>query len=180
MIVAIAGVPGTGKTAAAEELSKLTGTGVIKVTELVERNAIPYEIDELRGVKIVEPAALQKAVNQYVKYNSIIEGMLSHLLHSDAVIVLRCNPEKLTQRLKAKGWSENKIRENVEAEMIDTITIEALQKHPKEKISEVDTSDKTPRAVAETIERILKGHDKEKHGAGSIDWTKEYIEYLVG
>ena len=180
MIVAIAGVPGTGKTTTAEELSKRTGASVIKTTELVERDAVRYEMDELRGVKIVEPADLQRAVNQYVKYNSIIEGMLSHLLHSDAVIVLRCNPEELTKRLKGKGWKENKIRENVEAEMIDTITIEALQKHPKEKISEVDTSDKTPRAVAETIERILKGHDKEKHGAGSIDWTKEYIEYLVG
>lgn len=180
MIVAIAGVPGTGKTTTAEELSKRTGAGVIRTTELVQRNAVKYELDELRGVKIVEPGDLQRAVNQHVTYNSIIEGMLSHLLHADVVIVLRCNPEELTKRLKAKGWSDAKIRENVEAEMIDTITIEALQKHHKDKISEIDTSDKTPRVIAETTERILKGLDKEKHKAGSIDWTKKYMEYLVG
>ena len=158
----------------------LTGAVVCSALGFSIIHGIHRSVDELRGVKIVEPTDLQRAVNQYVKYNSIIEGMLSHLLHSDAVIVLRCNPEELTKRLKGKGWKENKIRENVEAEMIDTITIESLQKHPKEKISEIDTSDKTPRAVAETIERVLKGQDREKHKAGSIDWTKEYIEYLVG
>ena len=32
----------------------------------------------------------------------------------DAIVILRCNPEILSQRNKARGWSEAKIKENEE------------------------------------------------------------------
>lgn len=179
MIIAIAGVPGTGKTTVAEALSRRTGAKVISTSEIVEDRLVKYEIDEGRGVKIVDPNDLQKAITHVLPYKAIIEGMLSHLLASDMVVILRCNPQKLTQRLKEKGWDEKKIKENVDSEIIDVITTEALEKHSKDKIIEIDTSSLSPEKTAAAIEEVMKGH-REKYSIGKIDWTVKYASYLVG
>jgi adenylate kinase len=180
MIIAIAGVPGTGKTSVASALGKQTGARVISTTEIVNDNLIKYEMDEERGVKIVDPKDLQEVITHRVRYKTIIEGMLSHLIESDLVVVLRCNPEELTKRLKEKGWNKKKIKENIEAEIIDTVTVEAIEKHSKDKVMEIDTSSNSPEEIASDIEATLERHDTKKYAIGRIDWMHKYADYLVG
>ena len=49
---------------------------------------------------------------------TLLDGHLAHYMPVDALIVVRCEPNELGVRLADRGYSENKIRANVEVEML--------------------------------------------------------------
>jgi len=160
-LIAITGTPGTGKSTVAEVLRK-RGYVVLSVNEIAEEFGCVEEEED--GVKIIDLGCLGK-----IEVDAdFVEGHLSHHLNAQAVIVLRCRPDVLYKRLVEKGWGEEKIRENVEAELIDYILVEALEKH--ENVHEIDTTNLTPEEVADKIEEILKG---KKYPPGNVDWISE-------
>jgi adenylate kinase len=105
----------------------------------------------------------------------VLEGHFSHMFHADIVIVLRCKPTVLERRLRKKYKWPTKITENVEAEMIGLITDEALPLHAPGSIFEIDTTKRTARQTAKTIEKIVKneGYARVKQMAGKIDWLRQ-------
>ena len=175
MIVSISGTPGTGKTAVAKILAKKLGAKLISISKLL--NELDCKWDKERRTKIIDIKDLQKTVKKHLvkRKINIIEGHLSHLLNSDIVIILRCNPRVLEKRLKKKGWKKEKIKENVEAEILDEISHESMQKNA----CEIDTSSKKPAATAMLIERVLKNPKGYKFlHIGNIDWSEKYKNYL--
>jgi adenylate kinase len=91
------------------------------------------------------------------------------------VIVLRCHPKELRKNLTNKGWNKQKIKENVEAEILDIILCEALDIHPKSNIFEIDTSRKSLDDIATSILEIInyKFKNIKKYKIGQIDWSEE-------
>jgi len=166
MLVALTGTPGVGKTAVAEIL-KARGYCVESVNELAEK----YEciIDEEDNSKIVDVEELAEKLKFPENKVVILEGHLSHLF-ADVAIVLRCNPLTLKERLRSKGWNEEKVLENVEAEFVDTILIEAIE--GCEEVYEIDTTDLIPGEVVDAVESILRGENS-KYIPGKIDWISE-------
>jgi adenylate kinase len=150
-MIALTGTPGCGKTEVAKILRK-RGYRVVSVLELAE----VYECVVERGDDeiVVDVEKLAEKVHR-TEFEGIVEGHLSHLLKPEVAIVLRCNPLILKNRLMEKGWSKEKVMENVEAELLDVILIEALESC--EMVYEIDTSEKTPEEVADDVERILSG-----------------------
>ena len=57
----------------------------------------------------------------------LIDGHLSHLLPIDAVVLIRCHPDILRNRLAERNYSQSKIDENVECELIGVIAAECLE-----------------------------------------------------
>ncbi len=172
MLIALTGTPGVGKSTVAEILRK-RGYRVLHLNELAERfNCV---IDEEDDCKVVDVDKLAKEVRKAVRGLTIVEGHLSHLLNPDLAIVLRCNPLLLKERLERRGWKEEKILENVEAELIDVILVEALDN--VEEVYEIDTTNLTPEEVANAVEEILKG-ESEKYKPGKIDWLSEVGDHL--
>ena len=172
MLIALTGTPGVGKSTVAKILRK-RGYVVLSVNELAEKfNCV---IDEENDCKVVDVDRLAREVRKVVRGLTIVEGHLSHLLNPDLAIVLRCNPVVLKERLEGKGWSEEKILENVEAELIDVILVEALDSVGD--VYEIDTTNLTPEAVANAVEEILKGC-KDRYKPGKIDWLSEVGECL--
>jgi adenylate kinase len=180
MIIALTGTPGTGKTSVSNILYK-------KGFEIVDLNKVACEKnfllgkDEKRASNIVDIDRF----NKYVKENYtgkdivLIEGHLSHLLKGvDKVFVLRCHPKKLKSNLLKKGWNKQKIKENVEAEILDIILCETLEIHKKENIFEIDVSDKSLDDVASSIIEIINNEYKHfnKYNIGSIDWSEEILK----
>jgi broad-specificity NMP kinase len=49
---------------------------------------------------------------------TLLDGHLAHYIPVDALIVVRCEPNELGVRLANRGYSEEKIRANVEVEML--------------------------------------------------------------
>lgn len=163
MMVALTGTPGTGKTETAAALAR-RGYTVISAKETMTEYFI--EQDRERETMVVDEEAW---AGQFGRVDGIVEGHLTHLLPADRVVVLRCRPDHLTERLRSRGYSDTKIRENVEAELLDVVLIETLEIHEPEVVLEIDTTGRPVDAVADIIEEFLRG-DREAV-CGTIDWS---------
>lgn len=164
MKIALTGTPGCGKSSVAEKL-KERGYKVVKVEELARKfDCVIDDNDEI----VVDVEKLAREFSK-IDFDGIVEGHLSHLLNPDVTIVLRCNPLVLKKRLEERGWDVNKVLENVEAELIDLILVEALE---NENVYEVDTTNRSVEEVANIVDRIIKGKGGE-FKPGKIDWIAE-------
>ena len=181
MLISISGTPGTGKTSAAKELSKMLNAKTINLKTMAKK--LPCGYDKKRKTLIVDPELLQKAVKKSIKnerFPILLEGHLSHLLDSEIVIVLRANPVVLKKRLQKRRWPSAKVKENIEAEILDAIAIEAIEKHGKKAIIEIDTSKKTPKTTAYLIAKLLKNPKQRiKYSVWSEKYKKMLIEHGV-
>ena len=170
MLIAVTGTPGTGKTAAC---ALLKGVTVVDLRKLAMEHADEFTVDKKRGSMEVDPRVLRKFIPKE-KEVVVIEGHLSHLMKPDITIVLRCSPKVLRRRLAKRHWSEKKIQENVEAEAVDVILIEALE--ACKKVFEIDTTEMTARKVANAIASIISG-ERGKYRPGDIDWSGEVFDW---
>ncbi|MCU0630939.1 MAG: AAA family ATPase, partial [Methanoregulaceae archaeon] len=108
--------------------------------------------------------------------DGFVEGHLAHLLPCDRVILLRCRPDILKLRLSKRGYPEEKIRENAEAEALDVILVETLEIHPEENIIEIDTTSAGIPACVEQIEQFIRGEIPSSYGKN--DWS-DYLEPMT-
>ncbi len=180
MIIALTGTPGTGKTSVAEALQS-KGFEVVDLNKVVHNKDFLVGRDKKRASDIVDIEKLNKYIldNYSGKDIVFIEGHLSHLLKSaEKIIVLRCYPDKLRKNLSKKGWNEEKIKENIEAEILDIILCETVEIHPKKNIFEINASDKSVEDILTLIIEIIKNKFKniEKYKIGKIDWSEEILK----
>lgn len=185
MLIGLTGTPGTGKTSVSRLLEKKRSWKVIHLNDLIKEKHLYTEIDEKRDAVIAD----MELIREYLQVTSdgnelkeehggenkvvIIESHLAHHI-TDIIIVLRACPPELEMRLKSRGYSEEKIKENVEAEALDVILVEAFEWCKK--VFEVNTSGKSVEEVGLDIEKIidniLNGNEVElsEYKPGSIDW----------
>ncbi|MGC1120783.1 MAG: adenylate kinase family protein [Candidatus Methanofastidiosia archaeon] len=133
MRIAITGTPGVGKTSAAREVSEALGLTYIDISTLAkERGAvIGKEEDSL----VVDVEVMKKSLESVD--DIVIDSHFAEMFDVDFVFVLRCEPVILYERLKARGYSQEKIRENVMAEILDYSLQNALKFHDAGKIFEI-------------------------------------------
>ncbi|MDN7011636.1 adenylate kinase [Methanoculleus sp. FWC-SCC3] len=167
MMTGITGTPGTGKTSIAAELER-RGHTVVRLTDTVR----PYVIEEdcSRQTLVVD---VDRWVDEFEPLDGFVEGHLAHLLPCNRVVVLRCRPDILRERLLPRNYPEEKVAENVEAEALDVILVETLEEHPGEHVLEVDTTDLSVGECADRIEWFVRGELPPSYG--SIDWS-DYLE----
>lgn len=168
MRVAVTGTPGTGKTTATAALE--TELDVVHLTDVIEANEFVTEHDESRDTLVADLDAVREWLSD--RDDVVIESHLAHHLPVDRVIVLRCHPEEIERRLSDRGESADTIAENAESEALDVILAEAVQRHGEESVYEIETTDRSPEAVARAIEAVLRG-DREP-SAGTVS----YVDYL--
>lgn len=174
MIISVSGTPGTGKSKASRILAKMLGANLIEINKLIKKERY-FSYDRKRKTKIVDVKILQKIVNKNLdrKKTNIVEGHLAHLLRSDIVLILRTNPNELKKRLKKRMWTKEKIRENVEAEVIDEITAEAIERHKK--VFEIDTSKLSEKETANIMKKIILNIcSRQRYLPGKIKWLERY------
>jgi adenylate kinase len=168
MMCGITGTPGTGKSGAADELA-LRGYPVVRLSETVGAYVIGE--DRERDTRIIDE---ERWSLEFTPVEGFVEGHLAHLLPCDRVVVLRCRPDLLLVRLRSRGYGEEKCRENALAEALDVCLIEAFERHAPEHLLELDTTELSPKRVADLIEDFIAGRIPPSHGG--IDWS----DFLLG
>lgn len=169
-MVAVTGTPGTGKSTVAGIL-EARGHYVIRQNDTIK----PYiiERDSERDADVIDE---DKWYEEFGRPDAVVEGHLTHILDADRVVILRLRPDILSERLRSRGYSEDKVHENLEAECLDTVLIETLDIHPEEHILEIDCTFLTPEETADIIVKFLAGEAGPSHG--KTDWS-DYIGMLV-
>jgi adenylate kinase len=149
------------------------GHAVVEVGDLVKEHRLYDGEDEERGSLEVDPEVLAERVPALLPPGDVILiGHLSHLVRADLIVVLRCRPSVLEKRLLAREWPSTKVRENMEAEALDVILVEAVESDVE--TVEVDTTEMTEEQVTVAIEEILAG-ERDKYAVGNVDWSQEVL-----
>ena len=191
MLIGLTGTPGTGKTSVSKILEKRRGWKVVYLNDLIKEEHLYSEVDEERDSVIADMELIRERlsgileeekgqhaekakVNGEEKENiTIIESHLAHYI-TDIVIVLRAYPPELKKRLEKRGYSEEKINENAEAESIDLILAEAFEWCKK--VFEVNTTGRTAEETLGDVEKIIdyilagKENELQEYIPGSLDW----------
>lgn len=165
MRVAVTGTPGVGKTTA----TGLVGTDleIVHLNDLVREAGLTTGTDEERDSLVVDIEAVSARLAD--RSNVLVESHLAHHLDADRTIVLRCAPSELESRLLDRGETEAKAAENADAEALDVILSEAVDRQGIDSVYEIDTTDRSPAGVTEEIEAVLAGD--RAPSAGTVEFT---------
>lgn len=175
--IAISGTPGTGKTSVGQLLKKRIGAKFVDLGVVIREQGFYTGQDKERDTLVADLDGLRQYLEnllQQSKSQCIIVGHFADEIPDkflEFLIVLRCHPVLLTKRLRQRQWSHSKILENVQAEIMDVCTAQALQSHPAEKIFEIDTSQLSEEEVADAIEIIIGGKG-DSFRVGKISWLR--------
>ncbi|MGB9928317.1 MAG: adenylate kinase family protein [Methanosarcina sp.] len=175
MFIGLTGTPGTGKTSVSRLLEKKRDWKVIYLNDLIKEHHLYTEVDEKRDAVIADIDLIQKYLEETTNEKDIVilESHLAHYL-ADIVIILRAHPSELEIRLETRNYSQEKIRENIEAEALDVILVEASEWCKK--VFEINTTGKSVEEVEQDVEKIIdcilseREEELEKYRPGSIDW----------
>jgi adenylate kinase len=185
--VVVTGTPGTGKTTATDHLDET----VVHLNDAVRERArgdttadaaasetddgLVTGRDDERDSLIVDVDAAADFVDERAAATDgpvVVESHLAHRLPADRVVVLRCRPDVLEDRLVERGESPASATENRESEALDVVAGEAVERHGREAIYEIETTEATPTETAAAIEQVVAGEREPAVG------TVEYLEYV--
>ncbi|MCL2143292.1 MAG: adenylate kinase family protein [Methanomassiliicoccaceae archaeon] len=171
MIISITGTPGTGKTVIAHVLRE-RGERVIDLHQYIEEKGLKERFDKKMNTYNVDTEKLNASLKELItdSGNIFLEGHLSHFLDCDIIIVIRCNPSVLYERLRKRNYPPQKIIENVRAEALDVILCESADSDAH--VFEIDNTSCTPEEAASAITDIAAGRTQ-GHTPGSVDWSEE-------
>ena len=155
--IVITGTPGTGKTTLTKLLVN-NGYSILEIGRIVKEEKLYEFFDEETNSYVVDDEKLNEYLIQILTNNVeekplIIEGHVAQLPPSyvSHCIVLRCSIHNLRQRLVERDYSESKIDENIEAEIMEIILTDMLYLYGKENVTVVSTDG----TIEESLERLI-------------------------
>lgn len=155
MIIIVTGTPGTGKSTIAKAVAKRLQCTYLDVNTVIDSYRLKTGYDKKRQAAIIDEKKLCRVLVSFIKKekNLVID---SHLVadlpaaHVDVCLVTKTDIHVLKERLEARGYSQAKVRENLDAEIFEVCHIEAREK--KHNIIVVDT---TQTSVDDAVDKVL-------------------------
>ena len=179
-ILVVLGAPASGKTTVAERLASITGCSYLNVGSLAKERGYILGKDEERNSLILDEEAVLGELRELCKkmHCLIVETISPTTIPEDLVsivIAVRCRPSVLLSRLKERGYSPSKIRENIEYEAVDGPLYDALQLAEEGRIVEIDGCEGD---LDSEIERILDAVRGKSHRLGRFNWSEDFMSVL--
>ncbi|MEM2224699.1 MAG: adenylate kinase family protein [Candidatus Caldarchaeum sp.] len=174
MIIWVSGTPGVGKTVVGKALAKKLGYQFIDLPEFVKRMRLYESYDRRRDTWTIDPRRVRKALRKENLENCVLSShiVVPGLGRSEKCIVLRLNPLVLWRRLERRGYSRQKIRENVEAEFVGAVLSDAVTTLGTRKVFQINTTEKNREQIVALCLRIVRGESK----GDSVDWLTDLTE----
>ncbi len=173
MRVGLTGSPGVGKTTISSLLVEY-GFSVESVEMIAEKYGCIGDVDPCDGARAIDVEGLVSHLDSEwtdaPKAKLVIDGHLSHFLPVDCLVVLRCAPEILKERLSARGYSDGKIFENVDWEIIGGAWNEVNDAIP---MIEFDSSSQSTVSIAKSILNWIEDGCKPNRPLDPIDWISK-------
>ncbi len=170
MRLGVTGVPGTGKTVVARELSKRLKLEYFNVEDIIISQKLYREYDVERESYVIDVDRSIKWFEENNRNNAVYEGLaLAYIATKkwiDKIIILRCNPYILEERLRRKGFSYSKIRENIASEILDIIPSEVYKNFGNSNTVQIDNSGD----FKVTLEKALKFVRDDIAENDYVDW----------
>lgn len=171
MKLVVTGNPGTGKHTCARIIVEKTAAEMIDINKVaIDNNAIAKKTKSGLEVDVKKLSKLLARIIK-AKNNQIIVGHLAPYVMKPAgismVAVLRRSPYELEKTLHDRGYSADKVRENLASEILGVSLYDSLKTFGKRKVVEFDNTGRTPEQTANEITRALR---KKPKAASGIDW----------
>ena len=172
MIIIVTGIPGVGKTIFSKKLAEILGLKYVSVNDIIFENNFIISYDEERDSYIIDEDKARLFIENMLKKedNIVFDGHVAvHIVpckYVDLCIVLRCDPYILWDRLLKRGFEEDKVRENVQAEILDVILVEALEKCG-DKVVQINTSKNIANKLKYLVD-VIKG--RQSFESDKVDW----------
>lgn len=152
--IIVTGTPGTGKTEIAKEVAKKLKLKYIDANDVIKKNNLREKYDKERDTYIVDENKLAKALIKVIQKekNLVIDSHMSHFIpekYVDLCIVTKCKIPELRKRMKKRGYSELKIKENIDAELFDVCCNEAYEN--RHDLLIIDTTNKKAKAIVSKL-----------------------------
>ncbi|MBY8988018.1 MAG: AAA family ATPase [Candidatus Lokiarchaeota archaeon] len=186
-ILIVSGTPGTGKTTISNNIQNYIEAKVISLNELAISENLVEKYDVKRETSVIDKKKIISfiidLIEDYKKENPeflIIESHFSDIVperYIDFVIILRCDPDELYNRLKRRGYKREKIRENVQSEILGNCVNYFMNKPINTPILEIETTVASIESITKTIVNILtKKIDIKDFYAGRVDWLEKLFQ----
>jgi len=150
----------------------------VNVSELVSREGLSCGFDEERKTLVADMDKISKRVEEILKDSEgwvVVDGHFAmDIVPSERVFlafVLRRDPDELREVLRSRGFDEKKIAENVAAEVLDVCLFDALEAYGKEKVCEINITNRGEEEVADEVMQIIEG--KKECKVGKADWLTQ-------
>lgn len=172
MRILLTGTPGVGKTTICRKLAERLHIKCIEVAELLAGKPYtkwdPYSLT----YDIIDIEAARRELEKELGLDYILDTHVLDLVGDvERAFVLRKRPDVLYRDLSARGWPIHKIVDNVWAEVLDYIYVEARSRWSD--IIQLDVTNRTSDQTADVIARCINGgvciNDE-------VDWLEYSLE----
>ncbi len=172
LALGITGTPGTGKKTVSPRVASKLSYSTLDLNQLAkvgspDKPREPFEVDV---------AVLRKRIAALRTSKRVIYG---HLLPEvfrakelDFVAVIRCEPSVLKKRLIERGYDEEKLLANVEAELIGVVLDNSARSFGRSVVHEYDSTETDPDELADAIVSDYTRRARQRRSW--IDWTVRY------
>jgi adenylate kinase len=181
-VLLILGTPGVGKSSLALSLGRKLGIEFIDLGPLVRSKRLYKRYDPRTRSYVIDEGRVKTYLRRRLhdRRAVIATHFIDRLIPPGSVslaIVMRLDPIILSRRLKARGWTERKVWENTESEIIDLCLEEAVRALGRWKVVEIDTTKLTAKTI---LSRAMAAVNlKRKTGRFRVDWLSKYDPVIL-
>lgn len=157
----ITGIPATGKTTVAKELEKRLGMRYLEINTEVFEHGYYYGYDITRDSVIIDEDLLIPHLDSLLQLNSkncLVGPLIPISSTISLVIILRTKVSELRFRLKERNYDEEKIEENIEAEIMNILYYDAIELFSENIVFEVQNNDNKLNETCTEIVSIIRQH----------------------
>jgi adenylate kinase len=194
MLLSLCGTPGVGKSTISK-LLEAEGWELIDLREMIEELGLYDHRDEETGELVVDLLLLRQQLEEHFGSHEgdvVLDGHLAYLAPADICILLRLDPDVIEERLRPRGYPENKVRDNMEAEAVASVLVDAMDIEDERlsgrnwdelipgtgPVFEIDTTGSSEDEVLKAVLNLISArrgkilNELSRYRPGRVDWME--------